>query len=234
MDRITRRDLKTDRFAQEVTHSVEYLGVHRKQFLRYAGAALALIVIVFGVRFYRSHRAVRLQAELTEAMRFQEAQIGPSTGNPSILSFPTQAEKDKAAIKAFTDLAAKNSGSDEAWVARYYLGVIAADAGKMAEAGKAFQEVSASAPADTASLARLALSQIYQAVNRSADAEKLLRQLIDKPTILVSKEEATISLARLLAPTNPAEARKLLEPLRTSRSAVSRAALTALGEVPAK
>ena len=55
----------------------------------------------------------------------------------------------------------------------------------------------------------------------------LLKQ-IAKPTVLVSKEHATIVLARLLAPSRPAEARKLLEPLRTARSVISRAALTAL------
>ncbi len=69
---------------------------------------------------------------------------------------------------------------------------------------------------------------------RQADAEKLLRSLIDDPTILVSKEQATIALAKVLAKKNPAEARKLLEPLRAERGPVSRAALTALGEMSAQ
>jgi hypothetical protein len=56
---------------------------------------------------------------------------------------------------------------------------------------------------------------------------------MDDPTVLVSKEEATITLARLLAKSNPVEARKLLEPLRAERGPVSRAAITLLGEIPA-
>jgi hypothetical protein len=48
----------------------------------------------------------------------------------------------------------------------------------------------------------------------------------------VSKEQAIIALAKLKAKDNPAEARKLLEPLRAEkRSAVSRAAITALNEI---
>ena len=42
----------------------------------------------------------------------------------------------------------------------------------------------------------------------------MLRDLIAHPTIFVSKEQATITLARYLAPKKPAEARKLLDPLR--------------------
>ena len=37
---------------------------------------------------------------------------------------------------------------------------------------------------------------------------------MDHPTIFVSKEQAAITLARFLARKKPAEARKLLDPLR--------------------
>ena len=84
------------------------------------------------------------------------------------------------------------------------------------------------------SVAQLALAQIYESEGKSAEAEKLLRQLIDKPTLFVSKEEATLELAKLLAKSNPAEARKLVEPLSASpRNAVSRAAVSVLGAITA-
>ena len=67
---------------------------------------------------------------------------------------------------------------------------------------------------------------------KPADAEKLLRDLVKNPTTLVSKEEASIELAAVLSKTNPTEARKVLEPLRIGRSAVSRAAVTMLGNLP--
>ncbi len=54
---------------------------------------------------------------------------------------------------------------------------------------------------------------------------------MDHPTIFVSKEQATFTLATGISKTKPAEARKLLEPLRTSRSSISQAAITALAEL---
>jgi hypothetical protein len=59
--------------------------------------------------------------------------------------------------------------------------------------------------------------------------------VIDHPTELVSKEAATIALARLVAPKDPARARKMLEPLRGNpRSSISRGALNALDDMSQK
>jgi hypothetical protein len=59
-----------------------------------------------------------------------------------------------------------------------------------------------------------------------------MRDLIANPTVFVSADQATISLARFLAPRKPAEARKLLDPLRTRQGNVGQAALTLLAEIP--
>ena len=84
-----------------------------------------------------------------------------------------------------------------------------------------------------ASQAKLSLAQIYDSM-----ATKLRPRNCCGPSstirLLVSKEQATIALAKVLAKKNPAEARKLLEPLRAERGPVSRAALTALGEMSAR
>jgi hypothetical protein len=40
VDRITRSKLKTDRFAVEVEHSVEYVSEHKKQVAQYGALAL--------------------------------------------------------------------------------------------------------------------------------------------------------------------------------------------------
>lgn len=231
MDRISRKDLKTDKFAEEVTHTVEYLSEHKKALLRWGGAAVAIVVIAVAVWAWRNYAKAQRQEELVQALRIQAANIGPPTGNPFLLSYPTAAEKEAAAKKAFSDIIAKHPGTEEAYVARFYLGVIAADAGRIQEAQKAFEDVMANAKAPMASVAKLALAQLLQAQNKLPEAEKLLRELMQKPTELVSKEQATIALARVLAETNPGEARKLLEPLRTARGPVSRAALNALAEL---
>ena len=66
------------------------------------------------------------------------------------------------------------------------------------------------------------------------EAQDLVQHLIDHPTALVSKEAATIEMADILMRSNPAEAKKLLQPLSTStRPAVSRAAIDEIGRLPA-
>jgi predicted negative regulator of RcsB-dependent stress response len=102
----------------------------------------------------------------------------------------------------------------------------------MDQALKTFQSVMDSAPDPYNSVAKSSIAQIYASQGKTDEAEKLLRQLVDKPTMFVSKEQATLDLARLIGQKNPAEARKLLEPLSASkRAAVSRAAVAAMGSI---
>ena len=230
MDRAHRRELKHDKFVEQVGYSVEYAAEHKSQLVKYGAAALGVLALAVVWYFYSNSQAATRQQALREAMRIQEAQIGPSQSE-FVVSFPTQAEKDAAVVKTFTELSSKYPGSDEGAIAQFFLGVAAADQGKLAEAEKHFKAAVDAADKVYASQAKLSLAQVYEATGRVPEAEKLLRSMINDPTILVSKEQATVALARTIAKSNPSEARKLLEPLRQERGPVSRAALSALGEI---
>jgi predicted negative regulator of RcsB-dependent stress response len=234
VDRLTRKELKTDAFAQQVTHTVEYLSERRKQLSRYGIIALIIVLLGGGFYYYRQGQQGVRERTLFEAMRIQEAGVGPSTGRETILTFPTLAEKNKAASKAFSDIVEKYPGSREAIISQYFLGTIAVDDGRLNDAVKSLQEVVSSGNANYSSLAKLSLAEVYDVQGKDQEAEKLLRSLIEKPTVFVSKAQATIALARVLSARNPDEARKLLEPLRTQPGAVSRVALTVLAELPKK
>lgn len=233
--RITRKQLKTDKFAVEVGYTVDYFAEHRKDIVRYGAIAVAIVLIGVAFYFYRKHEhAIREQA-LAGAIQVQEAPVvlpNSPTQPPGPISFPSEDAKRKEATKVFTTIATKYSGSDEGLIAEYYLGAIAADSGKMGEAEKFFKEAANGGDKNYASLAKLSLAQIYFAGGRPAEGEKLLRGLMDHPTDLVTKEQATFALARGIAPTKPAEARKLLEPLRTDAGTVSQLAISALSELP--
>lgn len=234
MDRLTRKELKSDRFALEVQHSVDYVSEHRRQLTRWIGIAAAVLLVAVAVYLYRQHQHTLRQELLAKAFRIQNANVG-QPGNEFIQSYPTNAEKVQAANKAFTEVVTRYPGSDEAVVAEYFLATAAADKGDVQEAERRFKQAVDSGNAGYASLAKLSLAQIYASEGKLAEGEKLIRSVIDKPTVLVSKEEATIALARLIGPSRPQEARKLLEPLRANeRSAVSRAALTALSDITPK
>lgn len=231
MDRLTRKELKSDRFATEVQHGVEYVNEHRKQLIRWISIGAGLLVAILAVYLYMQHQHTVRQEALAAAFKIQNAAVGPA-GNEFMQTYPTQAEKDQAAVKAFTEVATRYPGTEEGEIAEYFLAAIAADKGNMQEAERRFKMVADSSNAAYASLAKLALAPIYQSQGKGAEGEKLIRSVIDKPTVLVSKEQATIALARLISATKPQEARKLLEPLRANeRAAVSRAALTALSDL---
>lgn len=234
MDRLTRKELKSDRFAIEVQHSVEYVADHRRQLIRWGSVAAALLVIALGVYFYRQYTHRIRQEALFSALQIQNATIGQAP-NEFTVAFATQADREKASVKAFTELWAKYPGTVEGNIAEYYLAVNAADQGKMPEAEKRFKNVVDSGNSNLSSLAKLALAQIYASEGKIAQGESLLRPLIDHPTAVVSKEQAIFALAHLLENTKPQEARKLLEPLRSStRAPISRAAITALSNIPQK
>jgi hypothetical protein len=229
MDHLTRKELKTDRFVQNVGHSVDYLAKHRQQVIRVGiGAGVALLAGL-GFWFYQQElRKARLEL-LSKAYLVQDSPVGPAQGEIKP-PFETEAERTLAAGKAFQAVIDKYPNSKEATIAKYFLATQAAAGAKWPDAEKGFQEVAAKGDADLSSLARFALAQVYAGQEKIPEAEKLLRELADKPTTVVSQEQAQITLARILMPSRPDEAKKILEPMRTGRSPVSRAALSALGE----
>lgn len=230
MDRITRKELKKDKFAQEVGHTVEFLEAHRKQFIRYGAIAGAVIVLVAGLFYYNHRQYIARQAALRSALNAMEAPVGPSPA-PGIVTYASEEEKSRAVAKMLTDLAAKYAGSEEAAAARLYLSGILLEEGKTDDAVKGLNEVAGSRSQEYASLAKFSLAELYASQGKTAEAEKLLRELMDRPTVLVSKEQAALVLARMIAPTKPEEARKLLEPIRSAPGAVGRAAMAAYGDL---
>ncbi|MCE5307829.1 MAG: tetratricopeptide repeat protein [Acidobacteriales bacterium] len=231
MDRISRKELKKDKFREELASTVEYVGLHRQQMVRYGAVVVALVLAVLGWRYYSKQKSAEREGALQAAMDVQNRQIGPETGNEFLPTFPTVEARANAANKAFNDVIAKYPGSDEAQIAYYFLGVAANDTGKTTDAEKYFKVASEDGSREYGSLAKYSLAHVEYALGKPAEGERLLRSLIEKPTIFVSKDQASLSLAKLIAPTRPNEARKLVEPLMTSKNpAVSRAALTAMSE----
>jgi tetratricopeptide (TPR) repeat protein len=228
--RITRKELKTDKFALEVEHTVTFFEEHQRQLIRYGGIGVAVVALLTGYTIYSRHEHVAREAALGHAIEVQEAPVGGLSANGG-LSFPDQTTKDNEAVKVFSDITNKYSGSMEAEVAQYYLGAILADQGKLDLAQKAFQEAADKGNAQYSSLAKLSLAQIYFSDGRDSQAESILRDMIAHPTIFVSSQQATITLAKYLETKKPAEARKLLEPLRAEPGTVGEVALTILGEM---
>lgn len=231
MDKALKEKIKTDEFAVAVEHARVYADSHRQQMIRYGSVVLAVIVLAVGGYWFMQSRKESRQAALRDVFAAREATVGPAPTNGALKSFPTQAEKDKAIAAAIQNVVSNYGGSEEANIAKYVQAAVSADQGKTADAKRLYAEVAA-AGGDAGSLAKFALATIHASEGNVSDAEKLYRELIASPTTLVSKEQATIALARAISKTNPNEARKLLTPLRTARAQISRNAIAALGELP--
>lgn len=230
MDRITRHDLKTDKFVTEVAHSVEYLEGHRGQVYRYGGIALAVLVAAGGIWWYMQSQKAERQAALYSAIETYNTRVTPNPAE-GMKTFRTETERSAAIAKDLGALVQKFSGSDEAAVATYLLGVNAADQGSISDASRYLKQASEGGSKEYASLAKLSLADIYFSEGKVADAEKLAKDLVANPTILVSKDQANLALARYIAKTKPDEARKILEPMRTVTGTTSRVAIQAMADL---
>lgn len=170
-----------------------------------------MLVLAALLIWYRSHQQSLRRQDLQAALDIAEAQIGqPNQFGPT---FPTQDAKQQAEIKAFSGVAAKYPGTREGLIAQYYVGTIQADRGEVKQAEANLRNV-ADSSSDFASLATIALAQVYAGENKVAEAQALLRSLINKPADLVSKTQAQILLAQLDVTADPKQAKKILQSLR--------------------
>jgi predicted negative regulator of RcsB-dependent stress response len=149
-------------------------------------------------------------------------------------SFPSDAAKKDAVTRAFTKIVNEHSGSTEAYTAELSLAGMDVEAGKMSDARKRYQDVADHGSAGFASMAKLALAQLDFGDGKTAEAQSILKDLQDHPTDMVSKGQATYTLAKGLAATQPEEARKLLMGLAATPTDASQLAVTALQELPSK
>jgi hypothetical protein len=227
---LSRKELKQDNVALKVEETRHFFVEHRDSIIKAGIAVVIIVVIGFGSWFFISSRRQARQQALASAVELQNAPVGaaPPNGGPS---FPTEAAKTAAVTKALNSVMAE--GSEEGYAAEYYLAGLNAANGKTDEALKQYDHVATNAGDDYASLAKLAKAQLLFSLNKSSDAQAVLRDLMAHPTAMVSKEQAAMTLAQGIAATQPEEARKLLLPIASAHSDVSQAAVTAMAELPA-
>jgi hypothetical protein len=126
---------------------------------------------------------------------------------------------------------AKDGGTSEGLMAQYYLGTLKAQ--QDPKGAESDLKTVADSSDEISSLAKVALAQLYAGENRLPEAQQLLQSVENKPTSLVSKEQAQILRAQLDATTNPQQAKKILQSLQGPKAdpAISRAASEVAAQV---
>ncbi len=228
---LTRKELKSDQVAVTVEQTVDYFQAHQKPIIQAVIAVVALTILIGGVVWYRNQQHEVRDARLSEGVRIAQAPVG-AAGTPDALAFPTMEAKADEENKVFSKLLTDYPGTEQGYIAEYYLAGVAVSQSKLEDARKKYQDVVDHGDKNTASLAKFAMAQIAFQENKPKDAEALLHDLMDHPTDVVSKEQAIVTLANGIKATNPAEARKLLDPLVKESGEVAGTASRIMNELP--
>lgn len=130
MDRQHRRELKHDKFVDELGTLSSRARENQRVLITITAVAVAIAVIAYGIYFYRSNREVRAQESLAAAIQTMDSPLLPATGGEAQpgAKYKTEPDRTAAAEKQFKDVDAKYSGTDAGDVAGLYLARI--DAGR--------------------------------------------------------------------------------------------------------
>ncbi|MGH9602801.1 MAG: tetratricopeptide repeat protein [Terriglobales bacterium] len=230
----TRHQLKEDRLADAAKDTVHWAVAHRGKLIAVSTVVGLLLIAGLGGWAFLRHRDAQASVALGAALRTYNTQLRSpeSPAQPGVPSFTSAKERAQAAQKEFLEIASKYSYTRTAEVARYMAGLVAVDLGDAASAERELKAIAESHNRDLAPLAKMALASLYRSQKREADAIKLYKELIDQPTHTVPKSMVQLELASLYETTQPAEAMRIYEQIKTE-SPTSPAAQLAQGRIAA-
>src|SRR5687768_3934682 len=132
MDREHRRELKHDKFVDEMGALSQRAQENQRLLIGIAAAALLLAVAGYGYFFYSNQQEKKAQAALARAIETIDSPLIPAEGTPPPgAKYKTEAERVAAAEKQFREVWSKFAGTDAADVAGLYLARIEATRGNV-------------------------------------------------------------------------------------------------------
>jgi tetratricopeptide (TPR) repeat protein len=226
VDTQTRHALKQDRLIDATRTSVDWFADHRSKVIQASVAAVLLIAVVVAALIVYNKRSAAADLAFGEAMDTYNAPLAQpgQPAPPGERTFPSAAARAKLANQQFAQLGDRYGFFEAGKTAQYFAGLTAMDMGQAGQAETYLKKVSDGHDAALASLAKLALANLYQQLNRSSEAVVLYNQLIAKPTSTVPADAARLQLASLYEKTNPTEANKIYAQLKTSKTAAGQIA----------
>lgn len=228
----TRHQLKEDRFSKATLEAagrtVDWTQEHQGKLLVAAVALIVVAAIGFGGWYYVNTQDEKASFELTAAIRTFETPLRPP-GTPEQPGYPTfqsSTERATAARKQFQQIVDKYGETKTGKMARYFVGLTSAQLGDYAAAESNLQEAANSSNNDLASLGKFALASVYAGEKKDSQAIDLYKQVIDKPTTVVSKSAAQFELAGFyVSVQKPDEAKKIYEQIQKENPASEVASL---------
>ena len=217
----TRHQLKQDRFSRVTIDAagsaVHWTVEHQKKLMIAAVVLLVVVAAAFGGWYYLDQQDQKASVLLGQATRTMDTQLRPAgvPAEPNFPSFGSSKERATAAQKQFQEIVSQYPHTHSADMARYFLGVTAAQLGDNAAAERDLRQIASMRDDDLASLGKLALASVYRNTNRTREAIDLYNQLINKPTRTVGKVMAQLQLAATYQEgQQPAEAKRIYEQIQ--------------------
>jgi tetratricopeptide (TPR) repeat protein len=210
VDQQTKQALKHDQFVDTTKHGLEWATENRRSVVVTSSVLIAaIIVIVAGVLLYNS-RASQASVAFGAAMQaYQTPLAAPGQAvPPGVKTYPSVAERAKAANDLFLGVADKYSLTPDGKVARYFGGLTYMEEGQNAPAESTLKQVAGGWNSDLAALAKLSLAQLYSQTGRDSQAVDLYNELTAKPTNTVPPGLAQLQLAGLYESQNKPELAK--------------------------
>ncbi len=199
MDQQTKAALKQDHFVTTTASGLEWASENRKSVIVTTSILLAVILlaVLIGVLFHSRSQAAA--TAFGDAMTIYQTQIaipGQPTP-PGTKTFASISDKAKAANPAFKSVADRYGMTADGKNALYFEGLTYMEEGQTQSAEATLNKVAGGWDKQLASLAKLALADLYRQTNRDAQAIDVYNQLTAKPTDSVPAGLAQIQLAEL-------------------------------------
>jgi TolA-binding protein len=222
----TRHQLKQDAFSRatmDVAEKTAHWTVEHRTTLIVSILATAVVVAaVLGGWYYFNEQDQKASLDLTQAVRTMDTPLRPAgtPAQPDFPSFTSAKERNDAAQKQLQAIVDNYPHTRTADMARYFLGVTASNLGNTSAAEDNFKAVASKGNHDVAALAKFALASLYADNNRTKDAVALYQELINKPTVTVSKVTAQLQLASVYQGSNqPLDAKRVYEQVQKENPA---------------
>ncbi len=217
VDQQTKAALKHDQFIDTTQHGLEWATEHRHGVI--VGSIIAGIVIVAAIvsGVIYSSRSAAAAGLFGQAMaEYQTPLADPSQPvPPGTKTYPTAADRAKAANQIFMQAADKYGLIAQGRLAKYFGGITYMEAGENDLAESTLKEVAGSWDSNLAALAKFALADLYRRTGRDQQAIDLYNELTAKPASTVPAGLAQLQLAELYtAEGKPDQAKRIYAELK--------------------
>jgi TolA-binding protein len=175
MDRQHRRELKRDKFVDELGTLSSSARKNQRVLLTLTAVFVVLSAIGYGYFFYRSNHEQKAQDALAKAIETIDSPLQTPGQQVPSAKYKTEAERASAAEKQFKDVQATYPGTDAADVANLYLGRLEASRGNAEAARKRLQEFVSEHPNNV--LVGSARYSLYQLRIENGEAPQVITEL---------------------------------------------------------